>query len=55
MKGDERKEPFPFYLAEYVWNSNSWQLRPEQQIAKFLKIIFSSPNQKTFTKEEKEA
>ena len=36
----------PFYLSEYVWQTNHRQLKPEQQIDNLLKLLFDLQSQR---------
>jgi hypothetical protein len=45
-KGGRRRGRLPFYLSEYVWQTNQGQLKPEQQIDKLLKLLFDLQSQR---------
>ena len=45
-KGGRRRERLPFYLSEYVWQTNQRQLKPEQQIDNLLKLLFDLQSQR---------
>jgi len=45
-KGRRRRGRLPFYLSEYVWQTNHRQLKPEQQIDNLLKLLFDLQSQR---------
>jgi hypothetical protein len=45
-KGGRRRGRLPFYLSEYVWQTNQGQLKPEQQIDNLLKLLFDLQSQR---------
>jgi hypothetical protein len=45
-KGRTRGGRLPFYLSEYVWQTNRRLLKPEQQIDHLLKLLFDLQSQR---------
>ena len=44
--GGPRGGSLPFYLAEYVWQANRRQRKPEEQIDHLLKLLFALQSQR---------
>jgi len=45
-KGGRHRGRLPFYLSEYVWQTNHRQLKPEQQVDNLLKLLFVLQSQR---------
>ena len=45
-KGGRRRGRLPFYLSEYVWQTNLGRLKPKQQIDHLLKLLFDLQRQR---------